>query len=65
MQLYSHCNHGKQHGSQVYVSIDDDEDDVLQHGGHTLPNTGQVMQSFTVYIYDIGSPCYGQLTTSK
>ena len=41
----------------------------MQHGDHTPANTMYVkrgMQSwFTVYIFDIEHPCYGQLTPVK
>jgi len=36
-------------------------DRVAQHGGQT-PNIGDLQPWFTIYLFDIGYPCYAQLT---
>ena len=41
-----------------------ENNDVVQHGGHTLAYrlTGACSLGLTVYIFDIRHPCHGQLT---
>ena len=40
----------------------DDDDDVGLYGGRSQANT---KFCFTTYVFDIWSPCYGQLTSVK
>ena len=46
---------------------DDDGDGVAQHGDHTsnIRLTETLQPWFTVYFFDIGHPCYDQLTPVK
>ena len=39
-----------------------EKNDAEQHGGHTPANS---KSWFTVYIFDVGHPFYGQLTNVK
>ena len=74
-ELFSHGYHDQWHCSWACTNdndddVDDDDDDgdgVAQHGGHT-PNirlTETLQPWFTVYFFDIGHPCYDQLTPVK
>jgi len=40
---------------------DDGDNDIAQHGGH-IPD---MQPWFIAYIFDIGHPCYAQLTPVK
>ena len=67
MQLFAHGKNGQWHGSRARGPNDDDGG-VAQDGCHT-PNIKQVdrdmQHCFTVYFFDIGHPCYDQLTSVK
>jgi len=42
-------------------TYDDGGDGVAQHGGQT-PNIKDLQTWFTIHLFDIGYPCYTQLT---
>ena len=71
MNGFSHGYNGQRYCSWARARAhdgDDDDDGVVQHGGHTPNNTEvdrDVQPWFTVYFFDIGHPCYGQLTPVK